>query len=50
MISMDSATGKWNSRNIEVYSWTIAKKNKFDIAILKKCYNNSFKPVLVEGK
>ena len=49
-IDLDMGVGKWNPKNLELYSWTIAKVLRLDIEALKKCYDSSFKPFETDGR
>lgn len=48
-INRDMHDGKWQPKDLEMYSWNTMKFAKIDTKNIQKCYNESFKLVGSEG-
>jgi hypothetical protein len=49
-IAKDKDIGKWNSKNLEMYSWNAIGGKKLDTEAVRKCFNDSFTLIGSDGK
>lgn len=49
-INRSMREGKWQTKDLEMFSWNTMKLAKIDIKKIQKCYNESFKLVGAEGR